>query len=192
MNPIKPVYGYLRENRILKPVATLSALLLTVTVVWLMAPPDLKKHITAREVLHIGFAGMLYALFWRLVTVAERLSNKGQAVYHRYSWAVRYFGPMAILLTINSINEFGFAMTGEPKGWPEGEPLIRLGGDWARALVMAKANDYYDMLKWKSIADLAAWAFGALTMAWFLYKEGESIWHARSDRLRWQHDREGR
>ena len=180
------VYGYLRRNRLRKVAATFGALLLTIFAVWILAPPELRDHINAREVLHVGFGFSLCALFWIVVSILQRRRGR------RFAWQVRYFLPLAMLLSINATNEWGLAMTFSVDHWPESEPLIYLGGDWARAGKLAELTDGAHggwKLQMKSIADMAAWAFGALACLWFLYKEADGIWEARSDRLQWAHER---
>lgn len=170
------VYDYLRRNRLLKPVGTLAALLLIITVIWMLSPDDLQKHINEREVLHIGLGFALYALFGRLLLVFER--KRGRS----FGWNGWYFIPLAMLLSINATNEWGIAMTRAPPDWPD-IPLPWWGGDWERALRRDDhtGDDYW--LRWKSVADMAAWALGALLCAWRDYFLADRLTTARQDYL---------
>lgn len=180
--------GYLRRNRLRKVVAVFGGLLATILAVMAIAAArgdfDLVGHIANREfAVHIGLGFGLYALFWVVTSILQRRRGR------RFDWRVRYYLPVAMLLAINATNEWGIAMTPKPKYCYEPAVVAQggcgfLGGDWARAL---KGGDPPLMLK--SIADMAAWAFGALATAWFLYKEADGIWEARHDRLQWQVER---
>ena len=172
---LRAVYQYIGRHKL--PFAVFGGLLAVIAAVWMNAKvrglDDLAAHILNREfAVHIGLGFALYGLFGRLLLVAERKRGR------HLDWLPWYFVPLCILLSINATNEWLVAMTGRPDGWPEGRPLTWFGGDWKRAQIMQSAPT---MLK--SIADMAAWAFGALACAWRDYFMGERLWLARADYL---------
>ena len=202
------IWSYIVRNRLVKIVAIFGGLLVTVATVWAIAPPELKPHINAREILHVGFGFTLYCLFMTMLILhIQGWVNKRHVVHSRFPWYVGYFAPLAFLLAINATNEWGIAMTGKPDMWPD---LLSLTwrGDWFRAIEAARylggmdssalihvkgvedpvsvgyLVEYWTAVKFKSIADLAAWAFGALAAAWFCYRLPEPLWHLRQDYLR--------
>ena len=186
MNPIKSVYGYMERNRLRKPVAVFAGLLATILIVMGVAKAtgndDLVTHIANREfAVHMGLGFGLYALFWTICSILQRRRGR------RFDWRVRYYLPLVMLLSINATNEWGFAMTPKPEYCKASAECGWIGGDWERA---KHKPDGSAPLMLKSIADMSAWAFGALLCAWWAYKEGEGIWHARADRLQWANERE--
>ena len=156
---------YLGRNKLWKPVGVLLGLFATVAVVYALAPPELRAHINARETLHVGFGFGLYGLFGRLLLAFERKRGRN------FGWIGWYFIPLVALLSINATNEWGFAMTAIP---PDCANPGYWGGDWARA----EGNW---QLQLKSIADMAAWALGALLCGWRNYFCAEREWIARVD-----------
>ena len=173
MNPVAAVYGYLKRNRIVKPVAVLAGLLVGTFVVWLSAPPELKRHIVQREVLHLGFGYTLVALFGRVLMALEGARNV------RFGFIAWNFLPVAFLLSINATNEWLFAMTPPPL-LNDGTLAVKCGwgigcGDWQRNLGTPE--------QWKSIADMCVWAFAALLCPWRDYKMAPRLMAAREDYL---------
>ena len=63
-------------------------------------------------------------------------------------------------------------------------------GDWNRPLCAGTALSPPYCIepweKWKSIADLFGWAFGALAAAWYHYKAALWLWYARDNALAWK------
>lgn len=185
--PANAAYGWLGRHKL--PVAVFGSLLAVILAVAAYAGAqgrtELVKHIFDREfVVHFGVGTWAYMLLQRTLLVIERKRSKRLENRNRLPWAVWYFVPMAALLTVNSINEWGFAMTPIPEYCIEGNLGCGYwGGDWARAALKPEGSL---ALKLKSIADIAAWSFAALAAAWWMYFSAERQWFARMDYLKWK------
>ena len=164
------------------PVCVFGGLLSVILIVGLNAglhgDGELAKHVFNRQFsVHIGLGGLLYALFsWLLITLEHRKRDL-------YDWRVFYFAPLVCLLAINCTNEWAFALTPPPPYCAEltdaGTPCGYLGGDDARARLKGDTA-----LGLKSIADICGWAFGALAIAWWIYRGGERMGIATQQRVR--------
>ena len=179
---MKSVIRYIRKHWL--PFSIFGSLLAVILTVIAVAPTkELQGHIFNREfAVHFGWGALLYMYFSRLVLFLERRRSKRTVNFKRLGWRAWYFLPLAIMLAINATNEWLFSFT---QIWPW-DWVNPLGGDWARA---TRAGDLEK--RWKSIADIAGWAFGGLATAWYTYFMAGRLFNARHDFLTWkQHERE--
>ena len=171
---MKSVIRYIRKQWL--PVSIFGSLLATILIVIWISPEELRGHIVNREfAVHFGWGALLYMIFSRLVLTWERRRSKRVLNFKRLDWRTWYFTPLAFMLAINATNEWVFSFT---QIWPW-DWVNPLGGDWARA---TRAGDLAK--RWKSIADIAGWAFGGLATAWYTYFMASRLFGARCDRLK--------
>ena len=147
---------------------------------------------TGGDPVHIGFREFVIHVPWgiclTMLAVVLMMTAQNQRGMP-FAWRTKYILPFAAVMACAAIQEFAFSMTELFAGnWK-----TVLGGDWNRPLCSAQAevkgciDDLWQ--RYKSIADLCGWAFGALAAMWYHYKASPFLYAARVSALSWKSDR---
>ena len=192
------VAGYIRRNRLGWIVAGLGIGIGT-TLVIAATHPDGAGHIMSRAFLvHWGWAALLMMLYSRLVILGERLYHRSRPAWIHVPWWAWYTIPAAAVVAGAAANEFlvgatrildlsGAAAAGVPYStWIRGDYILAEQG-----LLPALPGELPTPPA-KSWSDIASWAFGSLTTAWYWYYCGDRLAAARYECLAWQDRRRRR